>query len=272
MVGLTDIFRFRGIITALAVGLLCSEGSAEQVSPVKMRLVTTPEFTAELRVDNGQLAQPRPGHRAELMIKAARQCGAEIEFAFVPWQRALLMVKHGDADGAFSSSFSQERAGYAVYPMAGNGPDTAKALKGYSYSLYVLHDSTIGWDGTIVSEPAGVALERGSAAIALAESLQLPFVEVADNQTMLRMVAGGRIAGAIGITSDMDAVLANIPDLAGIIKKVTPALESKFGYAMVSKPFYAAHGKVTECFWTAIRDIRASAEHKAIVESYLREP
>lgn len=258
-------------MTALAVGLLCSESSAEQLSPVKMMLATTPEHTAELRVEDGQLAQPRPGHRAELMIKAARQCGAEIEFLFVPWQRALLMVKHGDADGAFSSSFSQERAEYAVYPMADNGPDTTKALKGYSYSLYVLHGSNMGWDGTAISEPAGVALERGSAAIALAESLKLPFVEVADNQTMLRMLAGGRIAAAIGITSDVDAVLAGTPDLAGI-KKVTPALDSRFGYAMVSKPFYAAHGEVAECFWSAIRDIRTSAEHKALVQSYLQEP
>lgn len=245
------------------VGLLA--GNAWETSaPVPMVLVTTPKYTDEMRVVDGTIAASRPGHHAELMIEAGTQCGAAVEFRFVPWQRALLLVKNGDADGAFSSSYDDERATYGAYPMIDGRPDVSRALKGYSYSLYVQRHPTQAWDGRVTTE-------RGASIIPRLIELGFSHVEINDTATMLRMVAGGRVSAAAVITSNGDAVLANNPDLAAVLTRREPPLEDKFGYVMLSKAFYARHQSVAECFWTAIRDIKATPLHAERVRSYQAE-
>ncbi|MBX9633658.1 MAG: transporter substrate-binding domain-containing protein [Magnetospirillum sp.] len=234
--------------------------------------MTTSKSTPELRVTDRGLAAVRPGYQAELIVEAGRRCGADIEFQFVPWQRALLLVKNGGADGAFSSSYDDERAAYAAYPMADGKPDSSRALKGYSYSLYAQRDGGPNWDGrSIGGADRIVAVERGSSIIPRITELGLSYVEVADNLTMLRMVAGKRVGAAAMITSVADAMLADSQDLAASVTKREPMIESKFGYVMLSKSFYASHQGVAECFWTAIREIRATPQHAELIRSYLAE-
>ncbi|MBC7905560.1 MAG: transporter substrate-binding domain-containing protein [Rhodospirillaceae bacterium] len=234
--------------------------------------MTTAKHTPELRVVDRSVVANRPGYQAELVSDAAKRCGAEVEYQIAPWQRALLLVKNGDADGAFSSSYDEERAAYAVYPMADGKPDFTRALKGYSYSLYVHRDGGPTWDGNVITAAnRTVAVERGSSAIPRITELDLSPVENADNATMLRMVAGKRVGAAAIITSFADAILAEAPDLAATVVKREPPIESKFGYVMLSKPFYARHKGVAECFWTMIRDIRATPQYVELVRSYLAE-
>jgi hypothetical protein len=101
--------------------------------------------------------------------------------------------------------------------------------------------------------------------------LGLDLVEVGDCRTMLRMTAAGRVSGMVGITSDVDSLLAATPDSAGQVSRLTPPLESKDGYVMTGKPTYQKHKRTIECFWDRIRDIRQSPEHAALIQSYLAE-
>lgn len=257
---------------ALAVIALLTGGARAETAPVRMTLVTTPKYTDEMRVVNGALAPERPGHHVELMREAAGRCGASVEFRFAPWQRALLQVKNGDADGAFSSSYDEERATYGVYPMADGKPDTARALKGYSYSLYAHRESGLAWgEPAVGGGDRTVAVERGASVIPRIAELGFLHVEIADNATMLRMVAGRRVAAAAVMTSVADTLLADHGDLGAAIVKLEPPVEAKFGYVMLSKPFHARHRDVAECFWTMIRDIRTSPRHAELVRSYLAE-
>lgn len=244
-------------------GLLAGNAWASS-APVPMVLVTTPKYTDEMRVVDGNIAANRPGHHAELMVEAGKQCGAAVEFRFVPWQRALLQVKNGDADGAFSSSYDDERATYGAYPMINGNPDSTRALKGYSYSLYVPRHPAQAWDGR-------VAAERGSSIIPRLIEQGFSHVEINDTATMLRMVAGGRVSAAAIITSVADSTLAAAPDLAAAVTRREPPLEDKFGYVMLSKPFYTRHQGVAECFWNAIRAIKATPQHAERVQSYQAE-
>jgi len=257
---------------ALIITTLWGGSAAAMPAAVPMVLLTTPKHTDEMRSVDGILAPNRPGHQAELILEAGKRCGAAVEFRFVPWQRALLLVKNGDADGVFSSSYDAERASYGAYPMAGDKPDVTRALKSYSYSLYVPLDSTVAWDNGPAAGPRPtIAVERGSSVIPRLTELGLSYVEVSDNATMLRMVAGKRVAAAAIITSIADRLLGESRDLATAIRKREPAIEEKFGYVMLSKHFQARHNNVAECFWTSIRDIRATAEYTDLVRSYLAE-
>jgi polar amino acid transport system substrate-binding protein len=257
--------RYLGAV--LICGLLAGAARAE-TAPVHMVLITTAKYTDEMRVVNGSLVESRPGHHAELLTEAAKRCGAEVEFSFAPWQRALLLVKSGDADGAFSSSYDEERLAYGVYPMANGKPDTTRALKGYSYSFYVPRE----WeDQPLSASGRPVAVERGAAVIPRIAQLGLSHSEVADNSTMLQMVARKRVAAAVLITAVADATLADNKELRAAIAKREPPIETKFGYVMLSKQFYASHSEVAECFWNKIRDIRATPRHAERVKAYVAE-
>lgn len=269
-----NFWRQRGwLCGAVAVGCVLAAAPAPAAeTSVRMVLTTTPKFTDEMRVVDGNLVEGRPGHQAQLLVQAGKRCGAAVEFRFVPWQRALLQVKNGDADGAFSASYDDERATYGAYPMANGKPDTTRALKGYSYSLYGLRDSGPTWDGRVVGGgDVTVAVERGASIIPRITELGLSHVEVADNATMLRMVAGKRVAAAAIMTAIADSMLAEFPDLGALVSKREPPIEEKFGYVMLSKQFHAAHQGVAECFWSAIRSIRATPQHAELVRSYLAE-
>ncbi|MEW5730024.1 MAG: transporter substrate-binding domain-containing protein, partial [Pseudomonadota bacterium] len=247
------------IVGALAIGgAPAGPVRADPAAPVRMVLASTPKHTDEMREVDGGLTADRPGHQIELMREAAAQCGVAVEFRFVPWRRALLMVRNGDADGAFTSSYDPERATYGAYPMKDGKPDVSRALKDYRYSFYVSRDSSVQWDGKRLGVGGGtVVAERGASVIPQITALGLSPVEIADNATMLRMVAGKRVTAAALMTSAADAVLAEDAELALRVMRLEPPIESKFGFVMLSKAFHANHRDVAECFWNTIRDIRA---------------
>lgn len=256
------------LLGALALCALHPGLALAEPAPVRMVLLTTAKYTDEMRVVDDNLVTERPGHHAELILEAGKRCGAQVEFRFAPWQRALLLLKSGDGDGAFSSSYEPERTAYGVYPMVNGRPDTTRALKDYSYSLYVPRD----WESQPVSSSGRpVAVERGAAIVHRLDELGLAHIEAADNDTMLHMVAGKRVAGAALITAVADAALAGSAELQASVAKLEPALETRYGYVMVSKAFYAAHGDVAECLWTKLRDIRATPAYAERVKSYLAE-
>jgi polar amino acid transport system substrate-binding protein len=259
-------------ISAMALGaVLWTSHSAAQTAPVRMLLATTPKYNDEMRVTDGALSATRPGHHAELLIQAGKRCNALVEFRFVPWLRALSEVKSGSADGAFSASYDADRTGYAFYPMTAGKPDSSRALKDYSYSFFTTRNSALTWNGEHAAATLPIAVERGASIIPRLVELGLSTVELADNAAMLRMIAADRVAAAAVITAQAEAILAESSILQQSLTKLEPPIQEKFGYVVLSRQFHAAHPNIAECFWTQIRDIKASPQHAELVRSYMAE-
>ncbi|WP_028865970.1 substrate-binding periplasmic protein [Psychromonas aquimarina] len=211
----------------------------------------------------------RPGYRAELLLQAGKLCHADIKFTLVPWKRALHLVEHGGADAAFSSSYKTERAVYGAYPMKDGKPDTYRAIRGYSYLLFIHKMSDLKWDGKKISGSGKkIAVERGSAGVDIVKNLGLQPVELNNEQHMLQMLTARRVDGMATIEGNVKAVINREPLFARQIEILQPAIKSKYGYLMFSKDFYGKHTQLTECIWNAVGDIRASAQYKALVKSY----
>ena len=51
-------------------------------------LATTDSGNERVRVSEGQLPAEKPGWFVELSRRAAEECGAKADFAFMPWRRA----------------------------------------------------------------------------------------------------------------------------------------------------------------------------------------
>lgn len=261
----------RPAVLAIACALLLAgtSGFASSQTPHSMVLASTPDSIPAVKA-NGKITTPeRPGLRVELLRSAGKQCGVEVEFLAMPWVRALALVKSGRIAGAFSSSFSEERAEYGVYPMANNKPDPSRAMKGYTYTLYVHTDSPLRWNGkTVTGADRHVIVERGSAAVELALKLDLKPVEVTGYQNLVPMLAAKRAPGMIGIESYVKTALALRPAWESQIQALSPPLEDKYGYVMFGRAYYTQHQALVECYWNALRDIRSKPTYRRLVESY----
>ncbi|BBE30798.1 hypothetical protein OSSY52_09390 [Tepiditoga spiralis] len=55
------------------------------------------------------------GFHSEISIAAMKKMGYEVKIEFVPWQRALNMVRSGKYDGLFTIYYSDERAQYYAF-------------------------------------------------------------------------------------------------------------------------------------------------------------
>jgi len=261
-------------VTGALLSLLLAEDpalaqNASQAPVQTLILATVQDSTPAMRSDGQKIIMPRPGYRAELVQQAARQCNATATFTLAPWQRALYLVENNAVDGVFVASYTAERAAYAVYPLKSGSPDPTKAIKGYTYSLFVRVDVPMSWDGRNVGgRDRRVLVERGSAGVGIAKRLGLDPIEIAGTDKMLPMLAEKRAGGIIGIDLNVEAELAKRPDLAASIKELKPPLEAKLGYVIFSKSFYAKQKDLVECFWSALGRIRITPAYLELVKSY----
>jgi len=220
-------------------------------------LATSDTYRERVRVSEGRLPTKKPGWFVELSRRAATQCGANVDFVFMPWSRALKKVESGKVDAAFNSSYEADRAEYGVYPVKDGKPDENRASKHYAYLAYVMRGSnneTLAEGDKIQGHR--IVAERQASIVSELKKRGANVYETASFLTMLRMVANGRVDAAVAIEDDMDGVLGQNPDLAQLIIKLQPPIQKKVGYVMFSKIFYKDHRKLVECFWSTSAQLR----------------
>ena len=234
-----------------------------------MILATSETSQAVVWTADGHVQEERPGWFVELSRRAAEQCDAKVEFAFMPWPRALEKVKLGKVSAAFNSSYKPERAEYGVYPRKGGELDEDRASRRYAYYAYVSKTST---DSALleIADVNGrlIVTERKASIIPELEKRGAELVEAVDFRLMLRIVVGGRVDAAVGIDHDFDAVLEDNPDLAAAVMRVKKPILKKTGYVMFSKLFYQKHSEVVECFWSTSAQLRKTEWFKTLRAAY----
>jgi polar amino acid transport system substrate-binding protein len=262
------LLKFTGI-GALAIALLWPFQSIA-AEKVPMTLATVGVGTPGMTIVDGKIDKDRPGWFTELSRRAASSCGAELTFAFMPWARALEMVKNSDMAGAFNSSYKKDRAVYAVYPMNDGKPDEERASKRYAYYAYVSKGSK---DQNLIKNAdikgRRIVVERDVSIIPYLKKSDATIYEVASYETMLRMVAAGdRVDAAVGIEHNIDGAMELYPDVASMVRKIGKPLQKKVGYIMFSKKYYQQHKEMVECFWTTSAQLKTSDWFKTMKSSY----
>jgi polar amino acid transport system substrate-binding protein len=220
-----------------------------------------------VNIVEGQLLDEHPGWFIELSKRAADQCGADIDFAFMPWARVLKQVENGAIAAGFNSSYKPDRAVYGVYPMLNGKPDERRASKNYAYFAYGRKNMETLPDLRGLS----VVVERNASIIPELKKRGASIREVASYVTMLRVLAGNRVSLAIGIGNNLDPILSRDPALSAKVKKLDPPILKKIGYVMFSKPFYAAHAPLVECFWETSAKLRDTAWFMDLRETYWQQ-
>lgn len=257
----------RYLILLIVATVLPVVGQAEQ--RVTMVLGTVGGGPGErVNMVEGQLLDDRPGWFIELSRRAAKQCGADTDFVFMPWARVLKQVKSGAISGAFNSSYKADRAVYGVYPMLDGRPDERRSSKFYAYFAYGRLDATKKLPDL---DGLQVVVERNSSIIPELKKRGAKIHEVASYVSMLRVLAAGRVSLAVGIGNNLDPVLMRDSKLSAKVKKLKPPVSKKVGFVMFSRQFYDAHGTLAECFWETSAQLRKTAWFIDLRETYWQQ-
>lgn len=200
----------------------------------------------------------------ELETVAART-GEKLELIGMPWKRCLEGVEKGDFAGAFAASYTDDRARYAVYPMADGKLDHTRRLHADGYTLLRLKGSSVGWDGRKFSNLTGQIGTQASYSIA---SDLLRWGATVDSnsdtpETLLRRFGAGQLQAVALLTGEAQFALRQ-PYLAGKVEIVSPPLSEKPYFLIFGRGFYDKNRKTADDLWSMIAKVRESTEYKAI--------
>lgn len=237
-----------------------------------LRLVyeTTPNPPRHLG-DGTAIDWNRPGLTVELLKLVGERLRVNLEFRRVPWKRGLLLIETGEADGIFHSSYVRDRETIGVYPKTADGrPDESRALFFQSYALFVTVGSPVTWDGTTLAGLEGrpVGATAGYSVIGDLERLGVPVEAGRLPAVNLSKLVEGRIAAYAELETMAEALIRRDPARFGSVVKRGPPLLARAYYLMLSRPFAERDPALAEAVWSAVAEIRGSAEFRAIEVVY----
>jgi polar amino acid transport system substrate-binding protein len=203
-------------------------------------------------------------------LKAVEQkLGVKIETQPLPWKRCQEDLREGKVDGIFAASFKTERLEIGVYPMAGDKPDSARAMMYDGYSLYRIKGANAQWDGKKLTVSGSVGAQPGYSIVDQLKQLGAKVDEGAKTaDDNLKKLIAGRVDAVALQTLEGDNAISTTPEFASKVEKVTPPLVDKPFFLMLSKQFVAKYGDFSKDVWKALADVRESPDYKAKMSAF----
>ncbi|GAB7021763.1 transporter substrate-binding domain-containing protein [Salidesulfovibrio brasiliensis] len=232
--------------------LLCSGLGAASATPLKAVTESwAPYFGPELE---------NKGVVVELANEIFKRAGYEINVEFIPWTRAVELVKRGDADLLVGAYYTDKRAKAMAYPenvLVTSNVLFAKKDKGISFStMEDLKNYTIG-------------VQKGAA-----------YGDEFDKATFLKKdAATDRLAGIKKLMADRvdlmagpkDVVLYEMkkqfPGKADQVEALSPPLSENKVYICVSKK-HPNYQTVVDQFNAKLAEIKADGTYDAIMKKH----
>ena len=212
------------------------------------------------------------GLNLQLLRLVADALPVQFSFVAVPWKRCLSGLAQGTYDGAFASSFKEERLLLGRYPQDADGRlDERKRLHTSIYALYRRKDSLVSWDGEEFRQLHGrVGALSG---FSVADFIRAQGAEVdetsRDPLALLQMLSLKRIEAAALQSLRGDFVLQSNPELAALLEKVKLPLEEKAYYLMLSNAYVADNPAYAARIWDEIERQRESVTYRQQVRDFL---
>jgi len=231
-------------------------------------LVALPAQAVTLCYDSGEqypwILKDGKGLNIVLLEMVAAKTGEKLELTGMPWKQCLEGVKNGRIDGAFAASYTDERAKFAVYPLAEGKPDRSRRLHTDGYTLLRLKGSKVGWDGRKFSNLTGSIGTQSSYSI-VADLIKWG-AKVDSNsdtpETLLKRFGAGQLQAIALLTGEARFAMKK-PYLANKVEIVSPPLTEKPYFLIFGRGYYDKNQKKADDIWSMIETVRESAEYKA---------
>ncbi|MCP4115432.1 MAG: amino acid ABC transporter substrate-binding protein [Desulfobacteraceae bacterium] len=204
------------------------------------------------------------------MNMVAKNLNYKIEYVPYPWKRCLHTLKNNRVDGVMVGSFKEERMKMGVFPMKNGTHDPDKRMHSSSYSLYVLKDSPLSFDGQkLVNLTGDIGIPLG---YSIGEKLTNLGAKVTEFECMGRLfftLAKGHLQGAVTLTSIGDHAIGRTPGLASKIKRIAAPLAEKPYYLILSHKLWNEQPELCRKLWEEVKKVRKSAEYQKAYNDFL---
>jgi polar amino acid transport system substrate-binding protein len=238
-------------------------GGSPSPAPGRFRLCSMDvDYPPYARVDGS-------GHLQYLAQQAARGLGVELERRVAPRRRCVEELKAGLVDGMVGA-WSAERAEYAMFPMAGGGPDERRAVATPRYFLYRRKGTQLDWDGQRFTGQWEGRIGVESGFIFIMERLQqlgMPYDDGGKSlEPNMEKLLAGRLDGVIAMETEADQLIA--ARYEGKIEKAGKPFEQTPLYLMVSRQFHAQYGRFAGRYWQALAEYRSTADYRQYQQAH----
>jgi polar amino acid transport system substrate-binding protein len=209
------------------------------------------------------------GHLQHLVGLAVRSTGVALEFRVAPRRRCIEELKAGLVDGMIGG-YSPERAGVAVFPMAGMQPDVDKSVATPRYYLYRKKGAPLQWNGERFSGQGEGRIGVESGFTVIIEQLRRLQVRYDDNAKSLDpnfgKLAAGRLEGVIAMEAEAERLIAR--SYAGLLERAGQPFDETPLYLMLSHQFHARHPAYSARIWQALQEHRASIGYRLYQQAH----
>jgi polar amino acid transport system substrate-binding protein len=172
---------------------------------------------------------PNQGHAVQLVREIFATQQQDIQLDFLPWPRALLQAKQGEAAAIISVWFDAERAGYLHYPT----PLYTNYLKFYHNTanpiVFIKLDQ-------LAKRPLRLGVVRGYSYPQAIKALPFEWIEVNTDLESMKMLALGRVDLVICEQMVAEYLLATeLTEYSAQLSATGPVVEARPMYLAFSK-------------------------------------
>ncbi len=256
--------------TAILMGSILNFAFADNTQPVIFACPDIPNYPYETG-SGEKIDWKKPGVNLEILKLVEAKLGKKFVFMRLPWRRGLYSLSHGKIDGLFGASFKKKRLKDGRYPMKNGVIDETRMFFELSYVLFKQKDSKLEWDGSKIKNltDKGIGVVLGySIGVELTKMGVKVFESKTDLANMQRLTKG-HLDGVAGFSVSGNAILTKYPAIFNNIIEMSPSLNRKPYYLMLSHQFYNKHEELAEKIWDTIATCRDSEEVKKIYEKYV---
>jgi len=214
------------------------------------------------------------GLNIELLKRAARLAGEQVNFIARPWRRCEEETRTGVMDAMVGPSDNSRRRAYSVPPRKADGAqDPERAMYHDHVDLYLRVDSGASWDGkTLVNPRKLVVAQRGYYIVDMLQQRGQKVIDTPKSaEDGLRLLAAGSADVAVLMGRDAENLLREDPRYQGRVVLAKEPYASFDFHLMAGRKSYDKDPKRFEALWNAIAKVRATADYQRLEQSLARQ-
>lgn len=251
--------------TILAVSIAAAQAQAEG-APLNFCFEDIPQ--APWTMPDGS------GLNIELLKRAARLTGDQVNFIARPWKRCEEETRTGIMDAMVGPSDNPRRRAYSVPPRKPDGAqDPERAMYRDHVDVYLRVDSGAGWDGKTLLNPRKlVVAQRGYYIVDMLQSMGQNVIDTPKSaEEGLRLLAAGSADVAVLMGREAENLLREDPRYKGRVILARQPFASFDFHLMAGRKSYDKDPKRFEALWNAIAKVRAMADYQRLEQSLVRQ-
>jgi polar amino acid transport system substrate-binding protein len=207
----------------------------------------------------------KTGLTFDMLAKAEKLASEQFKYVSRPWRRCLEELRLGLVDGIVAAGDSPDRRSFARFPQLPDGRlNTDAAVYIDRAYVFMVPNAHASWDGKeLHAEGKAVIAQHGYLVTEMLRERGYDIQGVKSQDEGLRMLLAGVADVAVLQGLAATDLARRDPRFRGKLQQFKQLYAHLPVYLMVSTRAYEAQPKRIEAIWSAIAQVRASADYRA---------